>query len=966
MASRIAVRSSYSLLWGTSSPAKIVSFLARQNVKTVGITDINNLYGLHSFIEAAKENGVNYIIGSQLAFDNFNIFAFACNLEGYKNLCCLLTSIKTQSSFNLIEALIKNSKGLCLIVKEHQLLPLFHNRVENLAAAITPNDNQNLFLARKLNIPIAAIDDATFLDPKEFESHKILRSIATSKTLGTLSDTDCDKKSALILNQERFVEAFKSYPDALSETERIANVCKNLNPFTEFIFPAYPHKEKSCFEELQKRVYVGAEKRYGELSEGVIERIEYELKIINDKGFSSYFLVMDDIVSAASRSCGRGSAASSIVSYSLGITNVDPIKHNLYFERFLNSARNDPPDIDVDFAWDERDDLIKSVISHFGSDHCARVANHNHFNWLSALRECAKAYGFSESQISSFNKNPTEDPLWLDIFDRAKSLVGLPSTISMHCGALVIGPRPISEYCPIEYSNDGYPLLAWEKEGVEAAKFVKIDLLGNRSLAVVRDALKSLKEENIEIDENNWAVEEDPLTQKSLADGQSMGVFYIESPAMRQLQIKSKKGDFEHIVIHSSIIRPAANSLINEYLRRLKGGSCKPLDKKLETVLKESYGLLCYQEDLSKIAVTLANFSEADADALRKIISKKRRGAKLEEYEELFKSGCINNNIKLSAVEEIWQMMLSFEGYSFCKAHSASYAKLSFQSAYLKVHHKNHFMAAVLSNGGGYYPAAAYIGEARRLAIELYGPDINLSQYHYRPVKGAIVIGFMAISNLSVKAIETILEVRGKTGLFKSLKEASSLLKLNRDDYLALVSSGSFDSLSYGLARSKQLQLLLTASMQHIGQRELFLSEDKTQLNLPVLKPQRSKRELIYEFEALGFLRDYHSLLLYKEKIEKIGRILAKDLKFFINKRVTLAGILIARKTISIKGGKRMEFISFEDESALYETVVFPHIYLKLKSFSDSLGAFIIEGKVNEDQGAISVEIINLKSLQIQ
>lgn len=962
MGSRIAIRSSYSLLWGTSTPAEIVSYLAKEGVSTVGITDINNLYGLHNFIEAAKESNINYLIASQLNYKNFTIFAFVANLKGYKNLCSLLTSIKQINSFDVIDGLIKSSEGLYLVVKEKELLELLHKKVEHLFAAITPIDNQNLLLARKLKIPLVAIDDATFLCKEDFETHKILRSIATSKTLGTLLETDCEKKDSIILSQAEFVSSFSSYPDALLQTEEIANRCKNFNPFVDFVFPSYKCEKYSCFDLLRARVYKKAEKRYGELSDSVLERIEYELDIINQKGFSSYFLVMDDIVSSASRSCGRGSAASSIVSYILGITNVDPIEHELYFERFLNSARNDPPDIDVDFAWDERDGIINEVIKHFGSEHCARVANHNHFNWASAFRETAKAYGFSESQISHFKKNKSNDSLYLEIYEKAKKLIGLIRTISMHCGALVITPNPINQYAPVEFSREGYPLLGWEKEGVEQAKLVKIDLLGNRSLAVIRDTLQSLKKENIIIDENNWAVEEDPLVLEALARGASMGVFYIESPAMRQLQIKSGKGDFKHVVIHSSLIRPAASSLIGEYLKRLKGSKWEALDEKLEVVLKESYGLLCYQEDISKIAISLANFSEAEADALRKVITKKNKTTKLAHYEELFKERCLKNNVSVSVIEKIWQMMLSFEGYSFCKAHSASYAKVSFQSAYLKVHHKNHFMAAVLSNNGGYYPPIAYIGEARRMKIPFYGPDINLSNYHYYPLKDSIVIGFMAISNLSISSIRKIEYIRSHHKEFSSLKEAAALLQLNRDDYVALVASGSFDSIADGLSRSQQLKKILTTTKVYNNQlqRELLFDQEAEEKALIKQTVYKSRADLFNEFSFLGFLRDYHLLYLFQSKINKVNRILAKDLGLFVGEVVNLVGILITSKTISTKKGKRMEFVSFEDESDLFEAVLFPNIYLKIKHLLSFYKPFVIKGRINKDQGALNVEVFDL------
>ena len=315
---------------------------------------------------------------------------------------------------------------------------------------------------------------------------------------------------------------------------------------------------------------------------------------------------------------------------------------------------------------------------------------------------------------------------------------------------------------------------------------MKIDLLGNRSLAVIRDTLATLAEEGIHIDEQTWRPSDDERTIAALAQGDSMGVFYIESPAMRQLQKKTCRGDFDHIVIHSSIIRPAANAFINTYIERLKGKAYDPLHPRLARILDETYGILCYQEDVCKVAVALAGFSEAEADRLRKVIAKKAGGEKLRSYREQFFSGCRSNQIEEATIETVWSMMLSFDGYSFCKPHSASYAMVSFQSAYLRVHHPAHFMAAVLTNGGGYYEAGAYISEARRMGIIIEGPDVNGSRIAYHAHQNTLTIGFMAISNLSEKAMHAIIDERRRAGSYASLAEFARRLTLSREDLAAL------------------------------------------------------------------------------------------------------------------------------------------------------------------------------------
>ena len=635
MQTRLGLCSAYSLLYGVHRPETLLDQAALFGIKTVSICDLNNLYGVHSFIEAAKERNIRPIIGAALSFGEStvtSVYCFVENKEGFSRLCELLTlRNKDKKQFDPLPFLREQSRGLVLASHNGRVLETLSGRVKRLYAAIIPSSSQAVAFSRRLNIPLAFFDDSVFLNQEDFKVHKVLRAIGLLKTIGNLGSTDVAEHNRILRPTKQLHRQLVSWPEAVKGTEEIASICTFNEIFNGWIFPGYETSGLSVTDELQKRVYEGNADRYGELGDSEIERIEYELGIIQEKGFSSYFLTIDDIVKMASRTCGRGSGAASIVSYGLGITNVDPLRHNLYFERFLNPSRPDPPDLDIDFAWDERDELIKIVIERFGFDHCARVANHNMFRYRSALRETAKAYGFGDAEITATerrlfhleDKSAIADSLWQEIISIAKKLEGLPRGLSMHCGGLVITPDPIYRYAPIEKSAEGFPLLAWEKEGSESAGFVKIDLLGNRSLAVIRDTLKNLEEQGIFIDRNLWQPIDDKATIEALACGDSIGVFYIESPAMRQLQKKTNKGDFEHIVIHSSIIRPAANKFISEYVRRLKGGKWEPLHPKLEKILDESYGILCYQEDVSKTAIALAGFSEADADKLRKINGKK-------------------------------------------------------------------------------------------------------------------------------------------------------------------------------------------------------------------------------------------------------------------------------------------------------------------------------------------------------
>ena len=995
---RLGLCSAYSLLYGVNMPGKLLDRAISLGAGTVSICDINNLYGVHNFLEEAKEKKIKPVIGTALTRNEKRVYCFVEDKNGFARLCEILTErSKDKDNFNPLKFLREDSSGLVLASANYEILSELSGRVKKLYAAITADSLEGIEAHKKMSLPLAFLDTSLFLEKDDYFVHKVLRAIGLNKTTGSLAPCDTVKSGEGLLKSEKeLTSILYSWPEAARGSAEIAAACGFNELFNSFIFPSYG---ENPFMELRRRVFPGAVERYGELGDTEIDRIEYELDIIEKTGFSAYFLRMDDIVKMAGTGntrniCGRGSGAASIVSYALGITNVDPIAHNLYFERFLNPARPDPPDIDVDFAWDERDELIKAVIERFGSNYCARVANHNFFKQRSALRETAKAFGFSDGEISGMEKKLEtgevesgikDEKLWKDILNMAKRIEGLPRGLSMHCGGLVITPEPVCRYAPVEKSLEGFPLLAWEKEGTEARGFVKIDLLGNRSLAVIRDALIRLEEEGIIID-RPWRPEEDEPTIGALASGDSIGVFYIESPAMRQLQKKTGAGDFEHIVIHSSLIRPAANKFISEYVRRLKGGKWEPLHPHLESILDETYGILCYQEDVSKTAVALAGFNEAEADKLRKIIAKKAGAAKLAVYRERFAEGCKKNKVDENTIGKVWAMMLSFDGYSFCKPHSASYAMVSFQSAYLRVHYPAEFMAAVISNQGGYYRPGAYISECRRMGLLLEGPDINKSRWKYFGTsragagngffKGTIIIGLMAIKGLSRSGTEEIIKERERGGDFLSLENFSRRIKTSRDDIIALCPAGVFDSIAKGLSRPMQARRLLSMGNNKTerGNEELFeagfsfqnrsskiiSAHGQALINRLSITPNL----LVEEYGALGFLRNLHPLALFKDKIALIKTIKALDMAKFIGRYVKLLGWPITQKEVWTKDGLTMSFFSLEDETAMYETVIFPDIYDRYNRLLFDQRPLIVSGLVLDDQGAITLEVKKIELLK--
>ncbi len=707
-------------------------------------------------------------------------------------------------------------------------------------------------------------------------------------------------------------------------------------------------------------------------------RIEHELDVINAKGFADYFLVVHEIAGHASRTCGRGSAAASIVSYCLGLTDVEPIGHNLYFERFLNPGRRDPPDIDIDFAWDERDALLSSVIEQYGKAHAARVSNHICFEQLSAVRETARASGMPEGEIAAFERSlimdsgtaiAGADSAWKDIVRKAQRIIGFPRFLGVHSGGLIIVPDSLADHVPITTTGAGVRVTAWDKDGVEAAGLVKIDLLGNRSLAVVRDALANIKENGEQIDECSWRPLEDPGTIDLLARGDSMGVFYVESPAMRLLQQKTGHGDFEHLVIHSSIIRPAANRYINEYIDRLNGKPYRPLHPLLAGLFDESYGIMCYQEDVCKAAIALAGFSAAEADGVRKALARRDASVKLESYREKFFAGARAKGVADSDIESVWEMIESFSGYSFVKAHSASYAMLSFKSAYLRKHFPAEFMAAVMSNHGGFYSTLAYASEARRMGLKLLPPDANQSAARCIGQNGTIRLGLEMIKALSSSFVKRLIAERAHGGSFVSLDDFGQRLLPGRAEAEALVGSGAVDSIAGGLSRPAQLMRLFAynSTLESESRRgpssgELFAALPS--MPVPVSSGPRihsgfadSKQgRLEAEMRCLGTTLETHPLFLYPGLLSR-PRSLARDLPALVGRRVSLLGWPITSKPTITTKNEPMEFVSFEDETALYETVLFPKVYIRCRRFLYEERPLFVRGLVQNDRGAIVLTV---------
>ncbi|MGD9061098.1 MAG: DNA polymerase III subunit alpha, partial [Desulfobacterales bacterium] len=629
--------------------------------------------------------------------------------------------------------------------------------------------------------------------------------------------------------------------------------------------------------------------------------------------------------------------------------------------------------------------VLDSVLAQYPG-HAAMVSSHVLFQPRMAVREVAKVFGLTDAEIGRVSKrlpqfwrvkesNPqfldelqrrpeakalAFPPPWPDILQFAQRLIGTPRYMSVHPGGVVITPRPIEEYVPVERAPKGVPIIQWEKDATEDAGLVKIDLLGNRSLGVIRDALANLRDNGTAFDELRWEPEDDFATQEALAQGRTMGCFYIESPAMRLLQQKSKVGDFEHLVIHSSIIRPAANEFIQEYIRRLHGGHWDPIHPFLAEVLAETFGIMVYQEDVSRAAVVLAGFSHTEADTLRKVLTKKDRAYQLQDFQQRFYSGAQQRGVPTGKAAEIWDMMMSFNGYSFCKPHSASYARVSFQAAYLKVHHPAEFMAAVISNQGGFYGTFAYVSEARRMGLTVLPPDINFSQIHWTGQADTLRVGLQSVKGLGSDTQARVVAQRHRQP-FKRLGDFLQRVRPAEDEARSLINCGALDALNPGGHRAAllwELACWLKSKRPRASAPSLFdNAKPDTDCPLPTLPAEDERERLRREFSVLGFLCDRHPMELFADRLQGRRTVKAVDLPRRIGRRITLAGWLITGKVVSTKKGDPMEFLTFEDETGIVETTFFPDAYRRFCHIIDRQRPYLLTGKVEEDWGALTLTV---------
>ncbi|MDR1841840.1 MAG: hypothetical protein LBQ86_07950 [Holophagales bacterium] len=902
---------------GIYTSEQAIKLSARMGYDTVALWN-TGLHGWPVFRDTALEAGLTPLIGSRFQWRGREYGALPWSDTGYAQMCHLLTDMAHERAPELptkdCAVVAMTLTGADLLAK-HGIAPTFlasnHNTLEAMEA-------------HKRGIDVICPQVLRFRTPAGLELHRLKRAIATCDLITRAKPLWEPNEAAVSRAQWESLYPSADIAIANSTIALLERLTSWEPHWGTWVMPEPHNIDGDLDESLLHRVREGIIKRNMTDKAAVESRLRMELDLIRRKRFAGYFLVVDDILKRAkvSRTCGRGSGAASLVSYALGITNIDPIAANLMFERFLSEARTDPPDLDVDFAWDERNAVIQSVFEAHGREHVAMVSNHNFFKARSALRCVAQAHGRPESELKTLARlvrgwdggiiEASTNPAWKPIVEMAKSIMGHFQQLSVHPGGTVITPNPLWNHVPFQPApaKEGVSITQWDKDGVEDYGLVKIDILGNRSLAVVRDALVGLGYDR----SHHWNPRVDPDTQEMLAKGDSIGVFYVESPATRQLQQRVGRGDFETLVVHSSLIRPAAHHWIDTYVKRVRGEETyTPSHPVLDALLSESYGVLVYQEDVVRVGMAMAGWTHSEADKLRKLLGKQDCSKKLPAFYDNFRRGCLSNNIPGSVIDEVWSMIETFRGYSFCKPHSASYAQVSFESAWIKAHHPAHFFASVITNQGGFYPAIAYLGDARRHRLVVKGPDVNRSQYGFSAEgEQGLRVGLMAIKGARQKDIDALLENREKGGAFSSLEELFARAPLSVDTATALASAGAFDIWAQDGDRTRLAWAVFGGVP--VGVRP---------------KPTDPFQRASLEMETMGFPLEMHPAVIARVNHSGYSnRTVDADIP---NRRLRMWALVVADKPVPTKHGDMMQFVTLEDEAGLLEAVAFPDAFRRRK-----------------------------------
>ncbi|HTF22446.1 MAG TPA: DNA polymerase III subunit alpha [Candidatus Limnocylindria bacterium] len=1081
--------SHYSFLRGVASPEEIVAAAVEQKMPAVALTDTDGLYAAVRFYQAAKKAGIKPIVGVVLDFEwsqdrrqiprfarndgnkpSVTLVLLAADMEGYSNLCQLVTlrhlgttklaqnaaAAEIDGRPVTLQELAEHSRGviaLCSgtshesLVTSHQssvtnhssqLKEIFGDRLYIEVQHLSPRDGRVLReaerIGRKLGVPLAATNNVHFPRPEEHLHHRAVNAIRTGGLLTTVAPPEITTGEAWFKPAAEMQKCFPDHPEWLQATLEIAERCNLQLELGKLIFPEFPVPDnESAFSYLWKLSFEGARKRYKPLRPEVLSRLTHELEVIEKLHLAPYFLLVWDIVEEARRrgipAVARGSAASSIVTYCLGISCVCPLRWGLYFERFLNEQRGDCPDIDIDICGARRDELLDYVYEHWGTEHVAMIGSFITMHARLAVREIAKVFGVPPGEVNRFTKRlphrpvreilqairglpecrdlPIDDEPWKTILQVALRLDDAPRHLGIHPCGTVISARPLTWLTPLERATKGIVVTQYDMNAIEALGLIKMDLLGQRGFTTMSLALDNIERTLRPVeaglappaaDASNVAPdgvtpcpkpreidfdaipENDPATCDVIADGRTMGVFQIESPAMRGLLRTMKARTLEEVAQALALIRPGAAEYGSKelFLKRLrKQEKITFAHPELATILGDTLGVCIFQEQVMQISQTLGQMSLAEADLVRRASAKFSGRSDRDRLRGKFLKAAGMMGLTSQQREETWMMVEKFAGFGFCKAHAATYADISYRMTYLKTHHPAEFLAAMCSAGAGFYHVSAYVEEAKRWGIAVQLPSVNCSRMEYTAEAGengkhTLRVGLMQVKGLRMETISAILRTRGEGGVFQSLEDFLSRVPVERDEIESLIKCGAFDEMNDEACTMTRPELLWRWNMLQAAGRGAQPGAPRLRSGQGLVLPEKTERlfpeasatdaigvalaemqmpeytleqKLRYEREILEICVSGHPL----DFLPRNGEAWSGELPGLRGKRVTLCGWVVTYRHVGTKNYRNMMFVTLEDQRGVYEVVLFPDAYDRYGGLVFETRLMRVTGRVEQD-----------------
>lgn len=815
-------------------------------------------------------------------------------------------------------------------------------------------------------------------DKRDFNTHRLLRAISKNTLLSKLDKQEEAHEDEFMTGEDELEQSFGNFPEIISNTRALISQCNiDIRQGEDKNKKFYTNSKDVDLAYLKSETWKGFNRVYGERNHEVWQRIEKELRIIEQKEFTSYYLIAYDLITFAKSKnydyVGRGSGANSAVAYCLGITNVDPIELNLYFERFLNEERTSPPDFDIDFSWDNRDAIYEYIFQRYDHDHVCLLATHVTYQWNSILRELGKVFGLPKDEIDELVANPRavkeRDHINNLVFRYASYIVDkeLPANFSIHAGGVLITEKPIYAYTATDMPQKGYPVSHFEMHNAEDFGIFKFDILSQRGLGHIKETAKLVKRnKGIDVDVHQFKkFKEDEKVKTLLRDSRAIGCFYVESPAMRALLAKLRCEDYLTLVAASSIIRPgvASSGMMRAYIERFhavrNGGSYEVIHSKMEELMKETYGVMVYQEDVIKVAHEFAGLTLTEADVLRRGMSGKYRSREeFQRVKDRFFAECKKQEYPQHVIDRVWFEIESFSGYSFAKGHSASYAVESYQSLFLKAHYPLEFMVGVINNFGGFYKTEFYFHEARMSGAKIQPPCVNKSEHLTTIYGDQIYVGFIHLKSLESKIAQEISVERSKRGDYKTLEDFLRRIPLGLEQLRILIRMGSFRFTGKSKQRLLWEAMLFFSNSKLKEQSTRLFDTEPKEYPLPALSRNETE-DSFDELELLGFsLCDPFKLLASTDR----GDTVASDLMQRLGKTVSIVGYIVTTKDTRTKNKEVMHFGTFLDQNGeVFDTVHFPDIARKFPF--RGRGFYSIRGRVVQDFGVPTVEVIQMEKM---